>query len=101
MCTLPSAAARFADVAGADRSALQPYNLTAQHPDDFILDLLDPQPALVCQAVANQRRTLKNPPKTVDEYLDTLLKQGLTQTVGVLRQWWRHALSIRSRSKPP
>ena len=68
--------------------ALRPYNLTAQHPDDFILDLLDLQPALVCQAVANQRRTLKNPPKTVDEYLDTLLKQGLTQTVGVLRQWW-------------
>ena len=67
---------------------LRPYNLTAQHPDDFILDLLDLQPALVCQAVANQRRTLKNPPKTVDEYLDTLLKQGLTQTVGVLRQWW-------------
>ena len=24
---------------------------------------------------------------TVDEYLDTLLKQGLTQTVGQLREW--------------
>ncbi|MBK8753037.1 MAG: PIN domain-containing protein [Candidatus Competibacteraceae bacterium] len=75
--------------------ALRPYNLTAQHPDDFILDLLDLQPALVCQAVANQRRTLKNPPKTVDEYLDTLLKQGLTQTVGGLAPVVGHALSIR------
>lgn len=28
-----------------------------------------------------------DPPKTVDEYLDTLLKQGLTQTVGQLREW--------------
>lgn len=32
-------------------------------------------------------RSLKNPPKSVDEYLDTLLKQGLTQTVGKLREW--------------
>ncbi len=67
--------------------ALQRYNLLAQHPDDFIFDLLDLHPALVCQAAANHRRSLKNPPKTADEYLDTLLKQGLTQTVGLLRDW--------------
>jgi len=36
---------------------------------------------------ANHPRSLKNPPKTVDDYLDTLLKQGLTQTVGQLRGW--------------
>jgi hypothetical protein len=41
----------------------------------------------VCEAAANHRRSLKNPPKTADEYLDTLLKQGLTQTVGLLREW--------------
>jgi len=66
---------------------LKPYNLTAQHPDDFIFNLLDLQPAGVCEAAANHRRSLKNPPKSVDEYLDTLLKQGLTQTVGKLREW--------------
>lgn len=37
--------------------------------------------------VLKQRPELKNPPKTTDEYLDTLLKQGLTQTVGQLREW--------------
>jgi hypothetical protein len=68
---------------------LNPYNLAAQHPDDFIFDLLDLHPARVCEAASNHRRSLKNPPKTVDEYLDTLLKQGLTQTVGVLREWKR------------
>lgn len=68
-------------------AALQPYNLGAQHPDDFIFDLLDLHPALVCEAAANHRRSLKKPPKTADEYLDTLLKQGLTQTVGLLRHW--------------
>lgn len=66
---------------------LQGYNLAVQHPDDFIFDLLDMHPALVCQAAANHRRSLKNPPKTVDEYLDTLIRQGLTQTVALLRTW--------------
>jgi hypothetical protein len=66
---------------------LNQYNLAAQHPDDFIFDLLDLHPALVCEAAAKHRRSLKRPPKTSDEYLDTLLKQGLTQTVGLLRDW--------------
>lgn len=66
---------------------LKPFNLSAQHPDDFIFDLLDLHAARVCEAAANHRRSLKNPPKTVDDYLDTLLKQGLTQTVGQLREW--------------
>ena len=68
-------------------SALKPYNLAAQHPDDFIVDLLDLHPAGVLEAAASHRRSLKSPPKTADEYLDTLLAQGLTQTVAVMRQW--------------
>ena len=64
---------------------LKPYNLTAQHPDDFIVDLYDLRIAPVVKAAADHRQSLKNPLKTVDEYLDTLLKQGLTQTVGHLR----------------
>lgn len=66
---------------------LRPYNLSAQHPDDFIVDLLDLHPASVLEAAAAHRRSLKNLPKTADEYLDTLLAQGLTQSVAVLRQW--------------
>lgn len=67
--------------------ALRPYNIEARHPDDFIFDLLDLHPALVLHAAANHRRTLKKPPKTPDEYLDVLRRQGLTQTVGILREW--------------
>jgi predicted nucleic acid-binding protein len=63
------------------------YHLTAQHPDDFIVDLLDLSPGRVLEAVANHRRSLKTPPKTVSEYLDTLLKQGLPQSVALLRRW--------------
>lgn len=71
-------------------SALERYNLEAQHPDDFIVDLLDLHPASVLRAVAEQRTSLKKPPKTADEFLDILLKQGLTQTVSMLRDW-KHA----------
>lgn len=66
---------------------LRPYGLEAEHPDDFIFDLFDLHPAAVVQAAANQRRMLKNPPKSVDDFLDTLLKQGLTQTVDKLREF--------------
>ena len=63
------------------------YNLAAQHPDDFVIDLLNLHAVRACGAIANHRRPLKNPPKTADEYLNTLLKQGLTQTVDLLREW--------------
>ena len=66
--------------------ALKPYKLGAQHPDDFIVDLLDLHTPGVLEAAANHRRTLKNPSKTVDEYLDTLQSQGLTQSVAMLRR---------------
>jgi predicted nucleic acid-binding protein len=67
--------------------ALERYNLVAQHPDDFIVDLLDRHPAQVLESAANHRRSLRNPPKTADEYLGNLQLQGLTQSVTVLRQW--------------
>lgn len=67
--------------------ALRPYGLTAQHPDDFIADLLDQQPARTLEAAARHRRSLRQPPKTAEEYLDTLRAQGLTQTVAILHRW--------------
>ncbi|WP_259373198.1 hypothetical protein [Azohydromonas aeria] len=36
---------------------------------------------------ARHQRSLKAPPRSVDEYLDTLLRQQLTQTVAALRAW--------------
>ncbi|WP_101102705.1 PIN domain-containing protein [Macromonas bipunctata] len=63
------------------------YHLQAQHPDDFVVDLFDLHPAAVLQAVAEQRAALKKPPKTADEFLDILLRQGLTQTVSMLKDW--------------
>jgi predicted nucleic acid-binding protein len=63
------------------------FDIEAQHPDDFLADLLDLAPGLVCAAVKRQREGLQNPPKTAEELLCTLESQGLTQTVARLRQF--------------
>lgn len=67
------------------KERLRTHNIEAHHPDDFIVDLFDLTPEEVVRAAAEQRRSLRNPPKTVDEFTDLLLKQGLTQTVDKLR----------------
>lgn len=66
---------------------LERYHLSVQHPDDFVVDLFDLYPASVLQAISEQRSALKNPPMTADALLEVLLKQGLTQTAALLRDW--------------
>jgi hypothetical protein len=63
------------------------FDIEAQHPDDFILHLLDLAPGLVVEAAELHRTSLKNPSKTVDEYIVTLAAQGLTETASVLRDY--------------
>ena len=65
---------------------LAEFGIEAQHPDEFVLHLLDLAPGVVAEAARNHRESLKNPPKTIDEYLNSLEAQGLTQTVSVLRE---------------
>lgn len=69
--------------------ALAPFGLEAQHPDEFIDNLFDLDPAAVVTAAQQQRQQLKTPLMPVERYLDILLKQGLAQTVkelGAFRQ---------------
>lgn len=66
--------------------ALEIYDIEAQHPDEFILYLLDLQPARVCAAAEKQRQRLRNPPIEPERYLDNLLRQGLSKTVAYLRE---------------
>jgi len=63
------------------------FGIEVQHPDEFVLHLLDLAPGAVVAAVQNHRQSLTNPQKTVAEYLETLERQGLTQTVSVLREY--------------
>jgi len=68
-------------------AVLGSFGIEAQHPDEFILHLLGLSPGAVLLAARAHRESLKNPPKTEAEYLDTLERQGLTQTVSVLREY--------------
>lgn len=67
----------------ADR--LEPYGVEAQHPDDFVFDLLDLAPGAVISAVSAQLAALKNPPQNMEQLLDTLRSQGLGETAARLR----------------
>ncbi len=65
-------------------TVLEVYGMKAQHPDDFILRLLEMSPELVFLAVRRQRESLRNPSKTVEELLATLQQQGLRKTTDFL-----------------
>jgi hypothetical protein len=56
--------------------ALGKFNIEAQHPDDFVLALLESFPDLVADAATTHRTSLKNPEKTPDEYLAESDEQG-------------------------
>lgn len=75
------------NLADFPRETLARFDIEAQHPDDFLVGLLDLAPGAVCSAVKAQRESLRNPPKTAAELLDTLEAQGLTQAVARLRQF--------------
>ncbi|MFB2918004.1 PIN domain-containing protein [Aerosakkonema funiforme] len=65
---------------------LEQYEIKAQHPDEFISNLIDLKPGKVVSAAESCRQRLKNPPKSIDDYLETLLKQGLSISVSMLRE---------------
>jgi predicted nucleic acid-binding protein len=65
---------------------LRQYNIEPLHPDQFILRLLNFNWQGVCQAAEKQRIRLKNPPKTPDEYLETLVELGLPHSASRMRE---------------
>ena len=65
---------------------LSPYGIKAVHPDEFVLMLLNEAPDTVCAVAEEHRQALQNPPKTREQYLDTLNKQGLIETAKRLRE---------------
>ena len=64
---------------------LADYGIDALHPDDFIYYQIDMAPAVCCAAFRRQRLALRNPPYSVSDFLATLQKQQLPQTVSRLR----------------
>ncbi len=67
--------------------ALAPHGIEAVHPDAFLHAQVGLEQAIFCTAVRKVRARLKNPPYSVDDYLDTLTRQGLVSTVSELRKF--------------
>lgn len=66
---------------------LAPYQIEPQHPDVFIRHVLDLDKAVALGAVKAHRGALRYPAVSAEEYLDTLTRQGLPETVAFLRPW--------------
>lgn len=66
---------------------LAQFGTEAQHPDDFIMHLIDLSIGTVCKAAKRHRESLRNPPKSVDDYFDTLERQQLPKTAQALREF--------------
>lgn len=66
---------------------LATYGIESVHPDTFIEHQLGLHQGLVISAAKRHRAALQHPPKTVEQYLDTLAAQGLVVTADLLREY--------------
>lgn len=69
------------------RDCLDPFDVEAQHPDEFVVHLLDLAPGLVCSAIRQQRNSLRRPPLSTQSFLTALERQRLPETVARLRSF--------------
>jgi predicted nucleic acid-binding protein len=51
---------------------LEPFNIEAQSPDEFVLDVVNLAPARVAAVIQQQSAALRSPARTVDELLEDL-----------------------------
>lgn len=65
---------------------LSKYNIEAQHPDEFLVNVYTLDQMKVQQAVRNIFDRLTNPPKTRNEFLEGYENQGLTEFAERLRE---------------
>jgi hypothetical protein len=66
-------------------AVLAPYGIAVQHPDEFLCNHLNLAQPLFFNVVKKVRARLKNPPYTIEQYLDTLTRNGLVATAAELR----------------
>jgi hypothetical protein len=66
--------------------ALDPFDIEAQHPDEFIRHMLDLAPVAVVDAIRRQQASLINPPVAMSQLLALFERLGLAETVTELRR---------------
>lgn len=58
-------------------NVLSEFEVFAQHPDDFILDLADLEPPILERVAKEQRANLCNPSVSAKEFVANIRRQGL------------------------
>lgn len=66
--------------------ALAPWDIEAQHPDEFISNLMDLYPEPIFTAIETSRKRSKNPLMDSEEYLHMLVRSQLNQSASMLRE---------------
>lgn len=66
-------------------AALTQYQMTAVHPDNFILQCFIDSPDLSLAALEQQHQSLRSPSCTMEELLQKLVRCGLSKTVTYLQ----------------
>lgn len=67
------------------KKSLAPFGIEAVHPDNFILRLIESDARKVVLAAERLRNSLKNPPKSREEFLSILAIHKLPKTLEKLR----------------
>jgi predicted nucleic acid-binding protein len=67
-----------------DETELAKYDVYTEHPDEFVSNMIALYTPRVISVVREMRGRLRNPLKSVDDFLNTLHQQGLPQAVGRL-----------------
>lgn len=66
-------------------SALEPWNIEAKHPDDFVLDQIGINDRVIWACVQEIVNARKRRPVTVEDVLGELERSGLVQSAAALR----------------
>jgi len=65
---------------------LKKFDIEAQHPDEFISNLINLNRSQAIQALNNQIKSLKNPPKRKTDVIETLRNCGLEKSATLLME---------------
>jgi hypothetical protein len=66
--------------------ALKPYDITAVHPDEFLLDQLDLYPGVTVEVLRQQAAAYRREPRTVPGILVLLERSGVPQFAAEVRR---------------
>ncbi len=84
-------------------TAIAPYGVEARHPDDFFAELLKTAVDALCEAVRLQRKGLRNPSMSVEDFLAKPEGAGLPRPASTLRGYanrlWKPASGIMSEAR--